>query len=177
MMLKKTNLSLLLDELWRRPKERANLITNLVTSLTDADWLILAGWDTAATFGPPGGRLSLIQPQLIQITDNWGKLFLVVSLVKADEITNPQYLITYSDGNIHVVIDKSSPNIPTSQFVHDPKSLLNAMQLIRDHLDSALLMPPDLRNAQITRFAVLSSLDDDSFRRLAAWFASIESYL
>src|SRR6266496_3506416 len=158
MMLKKTNLSLLLDELWRRPKERANLITNLVTSLTDADWLILAGWDTAATFGPPGGRLSLIQPQLIQITD-------------------PQYLITYSDGNIHVVIDKSSPNIPTSQFVHDPKSLLNAMQLIRDHLDSALLMPPDLRNAQITRFAVLSSLDDDSFRRLAAWFASIESYL
>jgi hypothetical protein len=176
MIPKKTNLSSLLDELWRRPEERTNLITQLVTSLTDADWLILAAWDTAATFGPPRGRLNLM-PQLIQVIDNGGKLFLVVSLVKAKEITSSQCLITYVDEDICVIIDKSSPNIPTGQSVHDPKGLLIALQLIRDHLDSALLKPQDLRNAQIARYAALSSLDDDTFRRLATWFPAVESYL
>src|ERR1700682_1044403 len=113
-MLKKTNLSLLLDELWRRPKERTNLITHLVASLTVTDWLILAAWDTAATFGPPNGKLSLIQPQTIQIFDNGDKLFLIVSLVKASEITGSQCLITYLHEDICVIIDKSSPNLPTA---------------------------------------------------------------
>ncbi len=172
-----THLASLLDELWQRPTERAALAEQLVAHLNDVEGFILVAWDLAATFGPSSGRLNLEPPRTIQIMDSWGKLFLAASLTEANETSNQQYLIMYRGKDIGLIIHESSPNIPIARYVHDLKSLLIALQLIRDHLDSALFKPPELRNAQIVRFAASSGLEDDRFRRLASWFPTISVYL
>jgi hypothetical protein len=176
-----TQLSSLLGELWRQPQEKTQLVQQMIANLDDADWLILVGWDVAATFGPSSGHVSLVRPQNIQITDMWGKLLLEAMLTDLDKDDNNRLqLIQYTASSKVVTLNESSPNIPNlsaGSLSHDPKNLLIAMQLIRYHLDSALLKPPDLRNAQIGLLAASADLDEDRFRRLASWFYSIEVYM
>jgi len=167
----------LLDELWHRPTERNILVEEFVAGLNDLDWLILAAWDTAATFGPPSGKLDLLPPATIHIMDSWGKLFLVFSLIKANKFSHQDCSITYSNTDFCVIVDEASPSIPSTQFSHDPKSLLVALELIRNRLDDALLFPPELRNARIAQLAASSELEDDHFRKLALWYPVIEIYL
>jgi|HubBroStandDraft_4_1064222.scaffolds.fasta_scaffold186158_2 hypothetical protein len=171
------HLSSLIDELRHGSSERITLVDKISTKLNDADWYILSAWDVGATYCPFFGRLELSIPREIQVLDSWGNLFIMASLLKSKDYYIQPSLIEYQMSDYVVVIDRSSPNIPSTQVIHNPRSLLIAMQLIRDELDSVLLDPPDLRNAQITSFSTTSEIGEEYFRRLITWFPAVEGYL
>lgn len=162
----KRNLSSLIDELWKKPNEREELARQFIADLNFDSRLILSAWDTAATFGPPSGKLHLIQPNTMQVADSWGKVFLVANQVEESNKNNEQILISYYELNLCVVSDKSSPTRPKDQFIHDFKSLLIALQFVRDYLDSVLIKPVELRNAEIEAFAASLGIESSYFRRL-----------
>ena len=172
-----SHLSTFVDQLWRRPADRADLAEYLVARLGRFDRLVLAAWDVAATFGPPSGRLTVLPPGGMEVADNLGRLFLEAMVVGSHEAPSEhQPLITYRDWDMSVLVAPSSPNIPNRSVFHDPRGLLLAIQLIRDHLDSVLLQPRELRDRSIAQFAASSQLDQDQFRRLASWFPAVEVY-
>lgn len=171
-----THLTFLVDDLWKSP-HRALRVGQLVADLNEVDMLLLAGWDTAATCGPLTGTLRLTLPQTIEVTDDVGRVFLLATLVETHQATDHSCLITYWDTPQSVVLDKASPNTPTGSTMHDPKGLLLALQLIRDHLDSVLLKPRDLRDQEIAEFAAAAGLQEEHFRRLASWFHTLTPYL
>jgi len=172
-----TNLSVVVDELWRCSSDRLELARTVVKRLTTDDWLILTGWDFAATFGPISGSLTLIRPQLILVSDDWNRPLYKASLIRLDNFPNYSPLISYSGTNLGVIADWLPPAGRSGDVNRDPAMLLVALQFIRDHMDSTLLSPKALRLSRISSFADHCSLDDDYFRRLASWLSAITPYL
>lgn len=173
----RTNIQRLLDELWDRPIKRKRLSEQFVAELSTFDLLILAGWDTAAASALSLGTLTLLPPQGIEILDSQGQAWVIARIEKVGSVPAQKELIAYADANLVVVASEDSPNTPKFQVSHDVSSLLIALQLIRDHLDSALIMPKDMREERIRRFAASARLPEPHFRRLSIWFPAISSYL
>ncbi len=173
----KTNLSSILDELWQRPSERLTLARQFVKELSREDWLVLCGWDFAATFGPVSGTLSLVRPNHIQVRDDWNRVLLGASLVEIADLPNDFLLIKYYGTNLAVTSEGSNFGRDITDICRDPAGLLAAFQLLRDHLDSALLSPKKLRDKKISDFAALCGLEDDHFRRLGSWLSAAHLYL
>jgi hypothetical protein len=167
-----SRLSDVLDALWQSPKERRNIARRVVESLTETSRLILAAWDTAALFGPIGGRLDLSFPGSFTISDGWGKPFLTAEIALSSEVSAGAPLLLFSDTS-WAVLHKSGDFFPSATHKHSVASLLMAMQLIRDHLSSTLLKPAEMRHRELESFALQVDLDAEHFRRLAAWFPHI----
>ncbi len=172
----KSPLSTALDQIWKSSGDRYALAETLTSSLQQSEWLVVAGWDTAASFGPVSGRLNLAGATEITVADAWDKTMLQAELCKKNSSGDKNLRIDFVDGSWVVV---SSSEIETKEDVlkHAGASLLVAMQLIRDHLDSALLRPEDDRAHRIDEFASMANLRPNHFRRLAAWYSQIASFL
>ncbi len=170
------HLSSLLDVLWKQANP-LQMVEWLVTQLTDSDWLILTGWDFAVTFCPALTGLDISSSGRVQVTvEPADGLFLVGSVVTSGPAPG-NYCLHYEGTGIYVSVDPASPTYPRGQFVRDPKGLLLALELIRDHLDSTLVLPPNLREARLRDWAELCGLEPNHFRKLSTWFPRIEQYL
>jgi hypothetical protein len=167
----------IIDELWRRPPERGHLARGLLQNLTAWDWLLLAAWDTAATFGPSSGWVVFRQPTTFAIFDSSAELRLIAALVECDSTHDAQVIFEYRTTDRCVALDAASPDQPTIRETHDPAGLLLALQLIRDHLDTTLLKPPELRARDLARFARAANIGDDTFRRLSSWYPTVARHV
>lgn len=172
-----SQLSNILDMIWKNPRDGVSIVRSQIRDLSSYDWLVLAGWDTAASFGPVSGKLSLLKPNTIQISDSWGKIFIEGFLSKDDVESIERPLIIYLDVDWIVRLGDSSPNKPRRSLVRDPISLVLALQFVRDYMDSTLILPRDMRDSEILRFVNSVQLDEDYFRRLSNWFSSIDPLL
>lgn len=170
-------LASIVDRLWTHAGERKRYAGRLLESLDWEGWLVLAGWDTAATFGPPGGQVKLRTPGTITVLDDLGKITLVARLVTTGKEGPEGGLIVYKGASKAVVLDKSSPNIPKTRINRDPKGLLIALQQIRDRLDSLVFHPPKLRSHMIGELARYSGFSRDHMLRLAHWYTAVCQFL
>ena len=116
-------------------------------------------------------------PTTIAIFDDSAELRLIVAMVHCDAAATADVIIEYRTTDRCVALDARSPNRPATRATHDPATLLLALQSIRDHLDSTLLKPPELRNQDIVRFAPAANIDDDTFRRLASWYPTVARHV
>jgi hypothetical protein len=165
--------SLILDQLWRRSNERLVLAKELSQSLTHTDWLMLAGWDTAAYSRLTPGEMVFDQPNQIRVTSSAGDPLVNASLVKVDQANEDKISILYQDINLGVIIQ---PNLVTKIYPtakHELRQLLLAAQFIRDHLDSTLFKPLELREAELEEVASLCEFDMEYFKRLCIWYSAL----
>jgi hypothetical protein len=169
-------LASVIDQIWRAPDERRMLAMASRDKLSANDWLVLIAWDAAATLGPANGRLELLPPDRAEIRDNWGKSFLRMSVQRSQVQVGTQCLIAYQGTDYCVMLDSGSQYGVGGGIVHDATALLVSLQIIRDHLDTSLLKPAMLRDADLMRFASIAGVDQDQFRRLASWFPAIAKY-
>jgi len=65
----------------------------------------------------------------------------------------------------------------TLPLIHDPVSLVAAMQFVRDRTDSLCFLPPDLRTERFTEGARKLDLSLDQVLRLSSWFPAVEAQL
>jgi len=137
----------------------------------------MAGWDTAATFGPPEGRLQLWAPSSISIADTLGRPVIRALLVSESLPSEQAPLIQYAGTSFRVNRAPDAPYMIHQQFTHNPADLLSAMQYLRDHLDSLLSLPPNLRASDFQRVAAGHQLEPDHLRRLALWLPALSRYL
>ena len=171
------SLASIVDKLWTHTGARKRYAGRLLESLNWEGWLVLAGWDTAAAFCPPGGQLKLRPPGRITVLDDLGKITLVGRLVTTGKESPEESLIMYTSASKAVVLDKSSPNIPKTRIARDPKGLLIALQQIRDHLDSLAFHPPELRRHMIGELARHSGFSGDHVLRLAQWYSAVSQFV
>lgn len=171
------SIATIVDKLWTHTGERKGYAGKLLASLDWNGWLVLAGWDTAAAFCPPGGQLRLRPPGIITVLDALGKIMLVARLVKTDKQSPEEGLITYKGASKTVALEKSSPDIPKTRIARDPIGLLIALQQIRDRVDSLVLHPPELRSHMIGQLARYSGLSRDQVLRLAQWYTAVSHFV
>jgi hypothetical protein len=169
----KGNLAAILDKLWTCAGERRRCAATLLQSLDREDWLVLAGWDTAATFCAPDGLVKLRPPGIITVSDALGGISLVAHLVTTGKKNPERSLIRYRGVPKAVELDESSPNTPKKRFSHDPIGLLIALQQIRDRIDSMVFHPPELRSHMIDEISRYSGFSRDHVLRLTLWYPAI----
>jgi hypothetical protein len=165
-----------LDEIWKHPAASHALAARAVTNLATSDLALLAAWDTAASYGPDPGRVVVIpdNPSQFEIKRSDDRLFLVANIDFDSKDDNDGAIIRYTDRAVAVYIDKSSPVTLNDSERHEIARLLVAAQLIRDHADSALLLPRPLRMDRLNKFASLTKCSADRFKMLWIWFSQIE---
>ncbi len=172
-----SQLQIILDKLWHNPQKRNALSRGFVSELDDNGLLILSGWDTAASTGPANGKLLLNFPNYMKITDANDMFFLQAKLTHSYEDTKLVEIIKYRDLEYSVIVDKSSPYVPQMHLDHSFSHLLVALQLIRDHIDSVLLWPNEMRRKKFSNFAKTSGLEFNHFLNLSKWFSAISSFV
>ena len=83
--------------------------------------------------------------------------------------------VRLSDGGIQLLSKNRSPlDLAGTDCRTSASHLLRAAQLIRDHMESALLLPPDLRRARLSSFAAVSKQSHEAFSRLVSWFPTFQ---
>lgn len=175
-MIQSNNVKDLLDSIWHSSGQNSAHIESSMKGFSMSDFLILAGWDAAASFGPTYGKLLITHPNKIIVSDT-GSKELFTFLLEEAIVSNVEMHIQYQDSGLALVLDSSSPNIPRRTFVHKFKSLILALQLIRDDLDTTFLKPLSLRTIEINRFAGMAQVEVDYFQRLSSWYPAIRAYV
>jgi hypothetical protein len=171
-----SRLSNALDILWHSAHDRRVLAARLVEDLTQDACLILAAWDVAALTGPIGGQLTLTFPGSFSVSDGWGKPLFSAELALSSEVRKGRPLLLFSDIS-WAVFHKSGDYAPSEPHKHSAASLLMAMQLIRDHINSTLLKPREMRHRELATFALQAGFEPEHFRRLAAWSSRIIDFV
>lgn len=164
-----------LDSIWQCHADCAALAVRLLSELDRTGWIILAAWSIAATFGPVFGCLQIGSQGEFVVSDAWRSDILSARVVQSLDIENTPTLIRFYGTQYGVVVNEDSPFLPHGRVVYRPVNYLIALELIRDHIDSTLLLPRELRDQEIGRMAATAEMDDVLFRRLATWYQQIES--
>jgi hypothetical protein len=168
----------LLDTIWHSPDERWRSALAVVDHLDEDGWTILAAWATAANFGPPLATIKIGPAHRIEIADPDRALVLACRLEFAGASNGQTSLIAFTTRPYRVVADQQlSSYLPQGHVCFDPSSLLAAMQAIRDHSGSALLLPPEHRNEWAEEAASSCRLGTDTFRRLLSTWPEIATFL
>lgn len=163
-----------LDSIWHCRADCAALAAQLLGELDRAGWIFVAAWDTAAAFGPVIGGLRIDPQGAFVVSDAWRRDVVRARVVHTQDIEKTPTLIRFYGTQYGVAADEDSPFIPQGHLLHHPANLLIALELIRDHIDSALFLPRELRDLEIKRMAAAAEIDDVHFRRLATWYPQIE---
>jgi hypothetical protein len=166
-----------LDNLWRNPRTSREIAPSELSTFAVWDWIVLSAWDTAASHGPVGGRLDINVTGQLCVLDAWGKPFFSAVVMPAADSTHTPLLLRLLPTQWVVVLTSSNSEAVPNPLEHDARGLFVALQLIRDHVDSALLKSRERRDADIAAFAASANLDSRHFRRLAAWYPQIEPHL
>jgi hypothetical protein len=167
-------LAALIEGIWQRRVIRKAAID--VPVLSDDNWLLLGGWNAAACFGPPFGKLT-IREDSIEIADDWGKLLYLCEVVRDSESLEQGTQIDFLGTPISFLLTHRDGFAPKLKLRHDPWALISALELITYHLDSVLLKPRDLREDDLADFATRAGLERGHFRRLCSWHSQIVPYL
>lgn len=162
----------ILDSIWTAQDRRAAAECKL-GDLTNFDWLLLGAWDTAAICAPSGGSLRLSPPADFLIEGSLLPGGLRGRIVRAGAGTEEPPFLRFDGTPWRVLIVPSGALSSKANISHDPVSLLIAMELIRDHLDSPTLHPPALRRHAVTQQALEARIEDAHYLSLAAWFSEV----
>jgi len=141
---KSSTLAEALNIIWKTPPElRANVAYTLVRQLSREEVELLTAWDYRATFNEKADS----------------------RLVSANSAIDNTRLLSYSDAPWVRVADTE----PVFE-VHSVAELLLAAQFARDHLDSLLLSPSDMRDRQISALSTNWRIEEQRLRRLFSSF-------
>jgi hypothetical protein len=166
------NLRQLLEQLRASAENPKAACAAAVAAFTNDDLLVLAAWAAAATFGPSSGKLRLLPPDRMEVSDSWGKPLFQTRFFATEGVERP--ILIDAPWNSQ---DEGTADPARQRHRFDPASLALALHLIRDHIDSTLLKPRDLRDMEIVEFASHAGLEEAAFRRLAVWEPEIAPYL
>jgi hypothetical protein len=166
----------LLERLRDRESDRHAACADALKQFSPPDWLVLGGWVLAAAYGPSGGKLRLESPDVVEVADSWGA---VMFRTRFSPPRSPEQPILI---DAPLVPASSAPgsapeDVPSLRQSFESASLVWALQLIHDHLDSTLLKVREVRDEEIAQFADSVGLQADVFRRLAAWEPQLSPYL
>lgn len=166
----------LLERLRDHESDRHAAYADALKQFTQADWLVLGGWALAATYGPSGGKLRLESPDVAEVADSGGA---VMFRTRFSPPRSPEQPIVIDAPLVPVRPEPGRPpeDVPSLRQSFEPASLVWALHLIHDHLDSTLLKVREVRDEEIAQFAGSVGLQDDVFRRLAAWEPQLSAYL
>lgn len=167
----------LIDFIWRASENKIVTAREAAKKMTSRDWLVLASWDVAASFGPVNGTISLGLSEEFTIADELERPWLSASVVRVTEHSIPRSSILYDQNSYCVVIKEAFHTIPRDQFRHDAAKLLLVMQFVRYHLDSILLKSAEFRQSELSSFADFAGLEDQYFRSLIRWYPRVEALL
>jgi hypothetical protein len=165
-----------LDAVWHTEIGKASVLDCNLSHLSFAEWTVLAGWDAAATLGPPAGRLEFGSSGVITIYDSCERKVSAVELMTFPA-PDRSLLIAYPGTSRGVVAVDCPKNSSAAIVEHEAVNLFLALQFIRDHSDSILFLP---RSARETRFAAAAEelrLNLGHFHRLMSWFPAISKYV
>jgi hypothetical protein len=171
---KNNPLALLIEGIWQRRVVRKSATD--VPALSDENWLLLGGWNAAACFGPPTGKLTIREGR-IEIADDWGKLLFLCAVARDGDPLEQCAQIDFLGTPISLAVTHFNEVTPKVRLRHDPWALIIALELITYHLDSALLKPRDLREDDLADFAIHAGLERGHFRRLCSWHSQILPHL
>lgn len=166
----------LVTGLWQgtiEPRDRAAL-----DLLTAFDWLVLGGWDIAAVYGPPSGRLAFFRDtNRVRIADSWGKPVIDCELVPDSAMPSEGALLAFRNRPVALNLVRVTGFNPIDTVNRDPWSLIVALELIAYRLDAALLKPRSMREDDLSRLASCANLETEHFRRLCAWYPQVDRYV
>jgi hypothetical protein len=164
-----------LNKIWKSTADPMIQAKNQVALLSQLDVTLLAAWDTAGILH--------ITPTNFLIESGQSNSFTILSkgpqmrghLEYYPPVTPGPMIIRYTDLGRGVIIDSGlNSNIPTA-YEHSLASLLYAAQLIRDHVDSMLFLPPTMRQDRLSEFACRTALSVKHFRALAQSFTALSA--
>jgi hypothetical protein len=168
-----SNLKVALDTIWRARDRRA-AAQEAVRGLTPLDWLVLGAWDTAAVCATSGGTLRLAPPAEFSIEET--SLLGPIS-GRVMEGAEGAAFLRFIDTNWSVRLTRTEAVPYSGEVSHDPVSLLLALQLLRDHLDSLTLHPVETRQHAIARQARDAGADETHYRSLMEWLPEILQFI
>jgi hypothetical protein len=163
------SLPALLDRLRNSKAQRRELARSMEVELTNADWLVLASWDAAASFWEWPGSISIDAAGSITIGQSTSDDNLVVRLTNALHQTRAT-LIAYEDAPWLITVDDRSAFRLSETIVHRADTLVGCMQYARDSVDQFLYMPYRQRQEQFTMEAQYWHIDRDYFIALLKWW-------
>ena len=158
----------LLDDIWRKRLSFDGVHRDSLLGLSERDWMIIGAWDAAALLGPSGGQVRLTDAGF-DVCDTWGK-HLFSGTVSSTGTARNSIRIEFPDASKAVSVKRGGENEPITPVQHEACRLLVAMECIRDHLDSALLVNQSYRNEALGGMARSCGLDDSHFLRLCVWY-------
>lgn len=170
-----------LDRIWKAPASARDVAKAELLRFSPDQWLVLAAVDVGAAF-MPGVRGSITlgeREQAFAVTDPTGSRSIncTVTLDRNspghDSSSLAKPIVVFRSFDVRVW--SSEPITETQEpLQHDASTVLFALQMIRDHLDSVILHPPELRTREIEEFASRADLSPEFFLELARWFPAIE---
>src|SRR5262245_27667354 len=146
-----------LDEIWVKPKDAHEIARAEIDQFEVGQWVALAACDAAAIAGPRGGSIQFHPEPRFEIQDSSGATWMECE-VRAQPSDVP-VVIEYPASHRYVAVLPLSRVEPRVTASHDAAEVLVALELIRDHLDSALLHPPTARDERIDSLAHQAHLD------------------
>ena len=88
------------------------------------------------------------------------------------------YVIQYPDvGYVAALQEGRGVPLPVFSKIQSLEQLLVGLQLCRDHIDSVLYLPRQMRSQRMTEYASEAGMSDDQFKYLAAHYTRLSSVI
>ena len=174
------NLKVILDELCENaPSHYLEVAKSLIESINMAGRTLIAGWDTAATFMPGGGKLIISSEEVLKITDYHDRPYMIARVAKKDSqnIPNAHLLIGYHDIDIASLALDSSPLIPSVSQFHEFRKLLAVLCHLRAESSSFFYTFMEERVRWMSSTAKYCDLEEDHVSKLVLWYSAIEEFV
>ncbi len=167
-----------LDAIWQGSDDRTSIARKSVSRLTEVDLLILAAWDLVSLVPQCVSEIDMSTPPDVRVYDKYGRMAFSATLKRKGDLGGQVAFVDYTDALYCIVVrDTAIPLPPNAVRRRSFSSLLLAMQLVRDHLDSVTLLPPELRERRLAEFASISAMDLLDLKSLSAAFPVVRSCL
>jgi len=155
-----------IDKLWKCDSNIIDLSSNLISLMHSNDICLLIAWDIASILNlnyiP---NIAVDSFEYIYLTNDKGDLALKVKLVdKAVVSDKDNVIVCYDDKALCAVYIDGRINSQPKQ--HKLSHLLVALMIINYHIDSAMLLPPEMRSKRLQSYAHSTELTLEEFKSL-----------
>ena len=171
-------LSKVIDSIWQSKAKILEYNEKYRSELTINDVMLILSWDFASAFNIDAAICKFEDKNNIQMFSNSNKLLISCKIIPfIDKSTNLEG-ICYEDIDYCIINDSADrAGITRSIITRKLSTLLMCLQFIKYRLDDALLLPPELRLAQVNEFCKTLAIDYDFFRSLVDHFNIVEEYI
>jgi hypothetical protein len=170
-------LKLVLDEIWHSTGDRVEAAKHLSEKLTSQDWALLGAWDIAASWKLGSHEIDLSEDGQFRFVTASGDTILSARVASRTALPGEAVAVEFA-GNIKYVLVDRDPSIAIKRIERDSiETLLVALEIARDHLNSIVLLPREMRGRKLESIAQDLQIDVLKLRALFSNVKLLEPYI